>query len=206
MHQPRKLFSVLYNMGESYFEERISGGIDFSKIPFATGEYEDCQFVHCNISGVDLSSCRFLNCLFTDCNLSLAKLEKTVVQDTTFTRCKLLGLRFDQCSSFGLSFQFDHCLIDHASFFGTKIKSTKFQNCRLNETDFTDCDLTGAVFAECDLTKTIFENSILQKADLRTAINYTIDPERNRLKGAKFSFPEVIRLLDKYGIHVDLRG
>jgi hypothetical protein len=48
-----------------------------------------------------------------------------------------------------------------------------------------------------------FENTILQKADLRSAFNYAIDPEINKIKKAKFSLPEVTGLLKKYDIEID---
>ena len=45
----------------------------------------------------------------------------------------------------------------------------------------------------------------LEKADFRTAFNYSIDPENNRMKKAKFSPPEVVGLLNKYDIEIDGR-
>jgi hypothetical protein len=48
----------------------------------------------------------------------------------------------------------------------------------------------------------IFENTLLEKADLRTAFNYSIDPEMNRVKKAKFSIAGVTGLLDKYDIEI----
>ena len=66
--------------------------------------------------------------------------------------------------------------------------------------DFTETDLTDAVFDECDLSKAIFENTILEKVDLSTSINFNIDPERNRLKKAKFSAENIVGLLEKYDL------
>jgi hypothetical protein len=43
----------------------------------------------------------------------------------------------------------------------------------------------------------------LKKADLRTAYNYHIDPESNKLKKAKFSLQGLPGLLDKYGIDIE---
>ena len=58
------------------------------------------------------------------------------------------------------------------------------------------------VFKNCDLTRAKFEFSILEKADFRTANHYSIDPERNKIKKAKFSAQGLIGLLEKYGIEV----
>jgi uncharacterized protein YjbI with pentapeptide repeats len=47
-----------------------------------------------------------------------------------------------------------------------------------------------------------FQNTNLANADLRTAKNYYIDPTHNKLKGARFSYPEVLSLLIPFGINV----
>jgi uncharacterized protein YjbI with pentapeptide repeats len=73
----------------------------------------------------------------------------------------------------------------------------------LHEVDFTEADLTAAKFENCDLQRTIFANTILEKSDFRTAFNYSIDPEINRIKKAKFSLPGVLGLLAKYAIEID---
>jgi len=53
------------------------------------------------------------------------------------------------------------------------------------------------------LAGAIFENTILEKADFRTSLNYSIDPENNRIRKAKFSILEISGLLDKYDIEID---
>jgi hypothetical protein len=49
----------------------------------------------------------------------------------------------------------------------------------------------------------VFNQSNLEKVDFRTSKNYAIDPENNRIKRAKFSYPDVLGLLDKYDIETD---
>ena len=115
----------------------------------------------------------------------------------------MLGLRFDTCNQFALSFGFERCILNHSSFYQTKLKKTNFKDTQLNEADFTGCDLSTAIFDNCDLKDATFEGTILEKADFRTAYNYTINPETNRLKKAKFSLAGLPGLLAKYGIEVD---
>jgi len=74
----------------------------------------------------------------------------------------------------------------------------------MQEIDLTECDLTSAVFDNCDLTRATFHNTILEKADLRSAYDYSIDPENNRIKKAKFSVTGLPGLLDKYGIEISM--
>jgi fluoroquinolone resistance protein len=83
-----------------------------------------------------------------------------------------------------------------------RLKSFKFRNCRLQEVDFTEADLTGAVFDHCELAGAVFSNMTLEKADFRKAEHYSIDPENNRIKKAKFSATGLSGLLTKYKIEI----
>jgi len=69
--------------------------------------------------------------------------------------------------------------------------------------DFSATDLTASSFLNCDLSRSIFQQTILEKADFRTANNYSLDPESNRIKNAKFSSSWIIGLLDKYKIIIE---
>ena len=80
------------------------------------------------------------------------------------------------------------------------VKKTVFKNCQLKEVDFTESDFSDATFDNCDLNGAVFNLSILERADFETSINYTINPESNRIKKAKFSLSGLPGLLNKYGI------
>lgn len=133
----------------------------------------------------------------------MAKLGSTSFRDVRFKDCKLLGLRFDHCSDFLFSVSFENCMLNLASFYRMKIKGTKFKDCMMREADMTDADLTGIKFENCDLLKASFETSILEKADFRTAYNYSFDPELNKIKKAKFSREGLAGLLAKYDIEIE---
>ena len=167
------------------------------------GEYENCIFNSCNFADSDLSEFKFIDCTFNGCNLSLMKLNKTAFRDVKFKDSKMLGLRFDTCNEFGLSFSFDGCQLNHSSFYKTKIKKTVFKNSQLQETDFAEADLTSSVFDNCNLTQAVFDHTTLEKADFRTSYNYSIDPEINGIKKAKFSILGISGLLDKYDIDIE---
>lgn len=90
-----------------------------------------------------------------------------------------------------------------AVFHKLKLKKYRFTDCNLQEADFTETDLSGSIFENCDLQRTIFYNTILQQADFTSSYNYSIDPERNRIKKAHFSRLGVVGLLDKYNIVIE---
>jgi uncharacterized protein YjbI with pentapeptide repeats len=73
----------------------------------------------------------------------------------------------------------------------------------VREADFSSADLTASGFLNCDLSRSVFHQSILEKVDFRSANNYSVDPELNRIKKAKFSLPGVSGLLDKYQIIIE---
>jgi uncharacterized protein YjbI with pentapeptide repeats len=68
--------------------------------------------------------------------------------------------------------------------------------------DFTECDLSSASFVNCNLENATFDQTKLEKADLSTAYNYTIDPERNYIKKAVFSSEGLSGLLTKYDLKI----
>jgi uncharacterized protein YjbI with pentapeptide repeats len=190
-------------MKETYTQDKTFERNDFAQNPLTKGEYENCVFNACNFSDNDLSEFKFIEFTFNSCNLSLAKLNKTALRDVKFKDCKMLGLRFDTCNDFGLSFLFDVFQLNHSSFYKLKIKKTIFKNSQLQETDFAESDLTSSVFDNCNLAQATFDHTILEKVDFRTSYNYSIDPEINKMKKAKFSMPAVLGLLDKYDIDIE---
>lgn len=186
-----------------YFEDKTIGEKDFTGKPPEHGEYEGCRFVGCNFSEVDLSEFIFSDCVFTGCNLSVVKLEKTAIRNCKFNECKILGVNFENCNPFGLAFSFESCNLGSASFFGRKIKGTRFRNTNLEDVDFTGCDISWAVFENCNFKGATFDNTNIEKADFRTASYYSIDPEKNKIKKAKFAMPWVLGLLNEYNIEIE---
>ncbi len=151
----------------------------------------------------NLSDFSFDECVFIECDFSNSKILNTALKNVEFENCKLMGLQFDVCNPFLLGFRFIDCQLNLASFYQLKIKGTFFKACILHEVDFTETDLTNSKFDNCDFSGAMFGNSNLEKVDFRTSINFTIDPETNRIKGAKFSKSEITGLLNKYDIVIE---
>lgn len=192
-----------YIMETFFIEDKTFDQIDFTQKPLTKGEYETCTFITCDFSNADLTDIKFSECEFLGCNLSLVKLTKTAFRDIKFKDCKMLGLHFEHCNPFGLSFTIDHCNLTHSSFYQAKLKKTIFKNSQLHDVDFVECELTASVFDNCDMTRATFENTNLEKVDFRTSFNYSINPEINRIKKARFSLSGIDGLLNKYDIEID---
>lgn len=183
-----------------YIEEKIFEKNNFETSGVPIGDYEGCRFNNCNFSSADLGRIHFIDCVFNSCNISVAKLHDASFRNVMFLNCKLFGLIFQDTNNFLFAAGFDGCILNNCSFYKMNLKKIGFKNCVLNEIDFSEADLSHAVFENCDLLKSVFENTILEKADLRTSYNYSINPEINKIKKAKFSLPAAIGLLDKYDI------
>jgi uncharacterized protein YjbI with pentapeptide repeats len=190
-------------MDKIFIEDKKYEKYNFTQKSLSKGEYDNCTFISCDFSNSDLTEIKFSECEFISCNLSLAKLVKTAFQNVKFKECKMLGLYFQNCNPFGLSVSFDSCNLSHSIFNKTKLKKTIFKNTQLHEVDYSECDLSGAIFENCDLMRATFINTMLEKADFRTSFHYSIDPEMNRIKKAKFSLISLPGLLNKYDIEID---
>jgi len=186
-------------MSEPYFFEQT---FDSHVLPIR-GEYDGCFFKGLNFSDQDLSSYSFNECTFQDCNFSMAKLNNTAFRDVKFKGCKMMGLRFEDCNSFGFSIALEDCTLNHASFFQVKMRKTVFKNTSLMEVDFSEADVSESIFHDCPLSMAVFNRTNLEKCDFRTAFGYSIDPEKNRLKNARFSTSGISGLLDKYHLMIE---
>jgi len=152
---------------------------------------------------VDLTYTSFTECEFEACDLSSAKIRNTAFKDVVFRDCKLLGVKFENCNTFLLQFYFEGCRIDYATFYKLKLPKTTFKKCSLKEADFSNADISGSDFSNCDLSGAVFENTNIEKVDFRTAENFAIHLENNKVRKARFSQDGLKGLLSKYDLIID---
>ena len=142
---------------ESYIFGQLISGINFNETPLCN-EYEQCIFKNCIFHNCDLSHKIFRECKFESCDLSLSKMNNTTLSEIDFLGCKILGVQFNECRRFLLSFRFENCSLRLSVFYNLKLKE---------------------------------------------ACYYSINPETNRLKGARFSLNGLPGLLERYGIIIE---
>ena len=186
---------------------KLHEGKTFNKVNYANkqlvnNEFSNCVFVDCDFTKTNFSSIDFVDCEFESCNFSLTVLRHSGIKDVHFKDCKIVGVDFSACNEFLFSVRFTDCNLDYATFHSKKMKNTLFTNSVIKEVDFTEADLSQSKFINCDLTRSIFDRTVLDKVDFSTAVNFEINPERNRLKKAVFSLNEVKGLLFKHDIVV----
>lgn len=173
---------------------------DYTKTRFPFEKCDSCTFSNCNFSEQSLTEVNFTECRFVSCDFSNARFGGTFFKDVQFTECKMTGADFSSCSTFLLKIELKTCKADYASFRTLPLANAHFNHCSFLGTDFTETDLKQAVFNDCDLQEAVFERTDLREANLVSAVNFTIDPEENRIKGARFSRWALGGLLRKYRI------
>lgn len=190
-------------MYKNFIEDLLFQNIDYTENELVKGEYENCTFSNCIFTNINLSDINFVECIMENCDFTMVKLSNVGFRDVKFRECKLIGLRFEDCSDFLFAVDFESCQLNLSSFYQRTLMNTRFKDCIMHEVDFTEADLGGSTFEKSDLSGAIFSNSILEKVDFREAYNYSIDPEQNRIKKAKFSIHGLAGLLFKYEIEVE---
>lgn len=183
------------------FQQRIVNE-EFNDKILREDEFEQCTFENCDFSSTLIQKCEFIDCNFINCNFSNTKLESSGLKDLHFEQCKLIGIDFSEASDFLFEVNFSNCILEFCNFQKKNCKKTKFIGSKVFECDFSETNLQESTFDNCDMSRSLFMHSNLQKADFRNAKNYEIDPENNRIHGAKFSIPEVLGLLTKYKIKI----
>ncbi len=187
-------------MQENYQYNQIFNAEAIIVKGFAKGEYENCVFNNCHFENHTFSNSQFIDCQFNDCNLSMVPLQQTVFRGVQFNHCKMLAMRFDTCQKNGLSVAFNSCMLQQSSFYQAQLPKTRFHQSTLQGVDFTEANLAGAIFSDCNLLQAIFYQTHLEKADFTTAVDYSINPESNRIAKAKFAATGLAGLLHKYSI------
>lgn len=187
-----------FSSQKEFFEEAFADK-NFSKISLSHSEFEDCHFLRCQLSEANLNLSTFLHCTFEDCDFSNVKIQGAKWRDLKFLRCKLMGIQWPQASDL-VNPEFEHCNLSFSNFVELKLKKTKFDHCLLREADLAQADFTESYFQYCDFLGARFHETNLIKSDLRNALNYSIIPQQNKLKGARFSWPEAQGLLTGLGI------
>ena len=184
----------------AFYNDQKFNNVDYTKQQFKKGEYDQCTFIGCNFQDIHISNCTFLECNFEDCNFTNSHWGGTSLQEISFLRCKMTGTDFSVCNPFMLKICFRESVLNLTNFIALPLQNTSFISCKLQEADFTEANLTSADFSKSILENTIFNQTNLENALFETAIDYTINPSKNKLKSARFSQNNLNGLL----VHLNL--
>jgi fluoroquinolone resistance protein len=183
-----------------YFEEECFKPDTVGKVSAAKpGEFIDCEFIGVDLQQYSFKSSRFVNCSFNQCNISNVEVTGSTFIDPHFTNCKVAGVNFASCNEVRGP-QFINSLLDYSVFQGQGCEHIFAQDCSFKDADFSDANIKNSLFSNCNFLNANFNGADLRGSDLRTATNYRINPGLSKIKGAKFSLPEAMSLLDGFEI------
>jgi uncharacterized protein YjbI with pentapeptide repeats len=92
--------------------------------------------------------------------------------------------------------------MNDSNFFSLDLRGIEIVSCEVHNVDFEKTNLSKAVLNSSDFSNSSFNKTNLTYADFTDATNYRVDPNNSNIKGAKFSLPEVLSLLDQWGITI----
>lgn len=162
-------------------------------------EFYDCVFADTSFQASRLIGCAFDNCEFVRCNLSLVEILNSSFLDARFTDCKMLGVAWSAVGGF-LTAAFHRCALDNNIFSDMNLQRFAFRSCSLVESSFDHTNLRHAVFDDCDLSRCRFSQADLSHADFTTSRNYYVNAGENTLHKTRFSLPEAVSLLGNLDI------
>lgn len=191
---------------EYYHENKAFEHINMVEDMITDVEFVDCCFESCTFENCSIDGCRFTDCQFVNCRITNVKAEDTTMMECGFIHCSLIGISWSTLFGGGYIMpinRLEDCQLKYNNFVEMNFAKFDFSNNTMIECMFADCNLSASKFLKCDLSRTEFFKCNLNKADFREAAGYAIDLSTNQLKGARFSFPEVVNLLNGLGIIID---
>lgn len=163
-------------------------------------EFENCTFEYCDFTQCIFLSVVFLDCTFLHCNFNDTKINYVSLRGVEFYDCNFTNVNFAMTDQVIYYFNFTNCRLDFTKFYSLKLKKMHFTGCSLISADFMETDLSETVFDNCDLRRAVFYKTNLSKTDFSTSYHFSIDPEQNKMKKAKFSTDGLKGLLEKYDL------
>ena len=132
---------------------------------------------------------------------------ETSVQNCEFDDCFLSGVQWHEFATgnryAAILRSLKNSTLRYNTFSQMSFLKTDFSGLRIVESMFADCDLTGASFHGTELDRTEFFRCNMVNADFRDATGYKVDVLTCKVRGARFSFPEVVGLLGGLGVKID---
>ena len=194
-------------MQDNYFEEQIIKDKKFRNVSKAICKFVDCSFENCLFEECRILNCIFVNCRFENCTVISLEAKYSEIKNGDFQRCNLIGVHWEELFPTGKYAcpieQIKNCCLKYNTFADADFRKADFSDNIIQESMFDGCDLQESNFQNCRLEKTQFTRCDIRKSDFRNSSGYVIDIVSNKLKQAKFSYPEVVRLLNSLEIQID---
>lgn len=186
------------------FENIDFSNQNFENFNITSSEFINCNFLHVDLSNSVLQACIFEECTFTNCVLNLAKFKDTTLSKVLFNKSHMTGFDFSLLNNkLGTKLNITGCNISYSTFINLNLRESVIFDCKVHEVSFEHTDLSESDLSKNDFLNSRFVKNNFIKSDFTKSRNYTFDVTENQCKNAKFSYPEVLGLLDFYHIIVE---
>lgn len=197
--------NVLYK--NKYYEAAIFREENIKEAALHCCDFTDCEFVNCTFEDCRINECKFTDCKFQNCTIISLKSKDSELRRAEFFKCNLIGIHWNELlPTAKISepiYRLQDCHLKYNSFFKISLKKFDFSENTIQESVFEECSLMDASFKNCRLEGTQISGCDIRNADFRDSIGYEIEIVSNKMKGARFSFPEVVNLLNSLEIKID---
>lgn len=186
----------------TYHECEEISDLKLSNTVVCNQEFVDCRFKNCEFETLHVENCKFSDCTFAGCRVTNPVFDYCTMIGNDIISCHLLGINWENLST-GFVAPVDHlegCKLKYNNFVNVNFQKFTFSGNDILESLFGDCNLSHSNFSSCHLNRTEFFRCDLTGANFENADGYTVDISNCKLKSAIFSFPEVVNLLNSFGI------
>ena len=158
-------------------------------------------------TGLHCSGDTFADCEWTDCTFVRCTFENCQLREAVFDNCDLLGVNWGDLVPSGRFAApiaaLRGCRLKYNTFTAMELDRFCFDESAITSSLFAECRLAGSDLSGCQLDETEFFKCDLRRADLRRAVGYRVDIMSCQLKGARFTHPQVLSLLEALEIEVE---
>jgi fluoroquinolone resistance protein len=193
------------DLDEDSYDGAALEGLDLSGANLRDKEFYRCAFRSCDFTEADLSGSAFDQCSFKGCNFSNPVIKRAKLIAAEFEECKLVGINFYNCDQLLFESSFSDTRLQNCNFSELKMKKARFLACRIDECAFENSFLVEARFDDSVFRGTLFHACDLRRASFLEAKGYAIDPRGNNVDKAVFSVPDVLSLVESFGIVIKNR-
>lgn len=195
-------------MGKKYYEAYDFEDLKLYGEVFDNMSFIDCTFRNCTFEDVKIINSSLIDCKFEKTSIINLKAEEySEIQGLEFKKSRLFGINWKELTPDGAFVDpidiIKNSSLKYNTFYNMKLKKIDLSDNEIIDSIFTECDLIEAKFKDCKLDNTEFLKSNLSKSDFRNSVGYQVDISSCKLKGAKFSFPEAMNLLNSLEIILD---
>lgn len=186
-------------------EDKTYTSSDFSEKAIDNCSFSYCKFSECKFVETAYDDVSFNECIFENCSFVNGKFSDTVMKFCTFRNCSIIGLNWMELSTSysAVIEKLDRCLLKYNNFEDMTFRKIDFGKSQIISSAFYKTTLSECNFSECNLKDTTFSMCDLQKSDFRSAQGFGIDIMTCKLKGAKFSFSNLVGLVNGLGIKIE---